>query len=87
MTIKDVSMFYLVERPRREPPCDFGDIRKSSIDANVFPYSPQPLLNGLYCIFAYHQNSKVIYTGIPQEIAFKRAYELNDIFWSTYKGA
>lgn len=81
--VKEMAVSYKADHKRKEPPCDFGDIRKTSIDANVFPFSPQPMTEeGRYRIFAYHQNCYEAYTDIPEEFAFTMARILNERFWA-----
>lgn len=70
---------------RKEPPCDFGDVRKQSIDANLFPYSPQPMTEkGHWCVFAYNQNAARIHSHVSKEFAFTIARVLNARFWARF---
>jgi len=84
--VKEMPVSYTVNHQRKQPPCDFGDVRKTSIDANVFPYSPQPMTEeGRYRIFAYHLNSYEAYTNLNEEFAFTMARILNERFWKQYE--
>tara|TARA_R110002072_G_scaffold48207_1_gene131755 strand:- start:4358 stop:4636 length:279 start_codon:yes stop_codon:yes gene_type:complete len=84
--VREMSVSFKPVYQRREPPCDFGDIRKSSIDANLFPFSPQPMTEtGRYRIFAYHKNCYEPYTNVDMEFAFTMARTLNERFWRNYE--
>lgn len=83
--VNEMAVSYKPAYKRKQPPCDFGDVRKESIDANVFPFSPQPMTNGMYRIFAYHQNCYEPYSNVNSEFAFTMARILNERFWSRYQ--
>lgn len=86
--VKEMPMSYkLTSKPdRKMPPRDFGDIRRTSIDANLFPYSPQPMTeHRKWCIYAYHENGSRLYSDLGREQAFTMARVLNERYWSSNK--
>jgi len=68
--------------PMRLPPRDFGDIRRTSINANLFPFSPQPMTErGKYRIYAYHKNAVEVLRDLTSQEAFSLAFQLNKAYW------